>query len=932
MTTNKTIGAFVLIILSALLSSCGGQPTQPQTLGDIDTADRRSKNSKNLKVEKSREDVKRAYYDYIAGAAKDDRFRVQAATRIAELELSIENTKDGEEQSEQFDKTLRSTIMLLEDALRDFPDAKTNDHSMYQLAKAYDQLAESDKAIAVLTRLVKQYPSSEYFVESKFRIAENAFINGMYFNAEDAYTDVLKNPGNEVFFEKALFKRGWARYKQELYADALDDFYDALYRHDFKAYESLVGAEKELFDEYFRAIGLAFTYLGGTDSIYAYHSERREPIYIYRTYDTVAQLFLKQEQYSDSAHAYQSYVEHYGNADHVVAAGIQITKIWKEAGFFNRYVDAFEDFYKHYAIHSKYWQQKDIVSKAAQQKLATEHIRTNVILLASYYHNNFLKTAKQEQFIAAQSWYERYLTGYQVYARQDKINQLYAELLNKSGRSQHALAFYEIAAFDGEIVLDKESAYACVYLTNRLYQAADGAQTAELLSKHLNYAFLYSQLYPNEAHTPKVVQNAVQLAAKAKLSSRVVELANLLPPKTTNDIDYEVGLLKAQAYFDLGQLQEAELVYQDLLLNPNLKVHAQKDLTNKLALTLYKQGESAKDHQNIDSASKFFLRVYHELPSSELAPTAVYDAIALFIQNEKWGDAIDYLNAFKAEYPQHPYQPDVTKKLSLAYLKLNRNLDAAREFEKLSDYVSNEEEKMAAQWQAAQLYYEKGELESALRAFKEYAHVYKRPFAQNMEAMHNLTDIYQKLGERDKKIFWLRKIIDADTKVVNTSKTERTEYIAAGAAYSLANLSKDDFSRIRLTIPLAKSLKTKKTKMQDAVKLFGKAANYGHADYVTQSTVAIAEIYQEFAKALLDSERPKNLDSDELEQYNILIEDQVFPFEDKAIEFYETNVKRIAGGAYDKAIAVSLDRLATMYPVRYGRAPKIENLVKFQAR
>ncbi len=923
----KALISLGLIGSYGALTACGGQAAKPQTLGDIDTPIRGRVQKTELKTEKSQEEIKKAYYDYIAGAAKDDRFRVQAATRIAELQLSIENDKQGIEQTEQFEASIRNTIKLLEDALRDFPDAVDNDHSMYQLAKAYDQIAETDKAIGILEKLVTQYPSSPYYIESKFRIAENAFINGLYFKAEDAYTDVLRNSDNEVFFEKALFKRGWARYKQELYADALDDFYDAIYRHNFAPKYKLDRAEAELFDEYFRGVGLAFSYIGGTDAIYAYHSERRDPIYVYYTYYTVAQMFLKQERYTDAADAFKGYVIHYPKKEHAVEASIAMTNIWKQAGFFNRYVASFEDFYKRYGSHSKYWQQSGIERKELQDKLATENIRENIVLLASHFHNQYLKSSKPANFTAAQAWYERYLKDYQAYARQDKINQLYAELLKRNGNDQRALTYYELAAFDGDIVLDKDSAYASLFLTNKLYQKAAPEQRPELLDKYLNYANLYAQLYSNEKRTSQVVQNAVQLSAKAGLRDRVIELASALPNGAPKNIENEVRLLKAQAYFDLKNYEEAELIYQDLLANPELTGKNLTDLTNKLAVTLYKQGESFKQNNQGDLASKYFLRIYHELPNSELAPTATYDAIALFMQNQQWDKAINYLNAFKESYPNNPYQSDVAKKLSVAYLKSNRGLDAAREFEKLSDYVSNEEEKMAAQWQAAQLYYEKDQLESALRAFKEYAHTYKRPFAQNMEAMNYLTEIYQKLGERNKKIFWLNKIVQADNKAASNLKSDRTQYLAAQAAFNLAYLRRDEFASIRLRIPLAKSLKLKKKAMQDSVKLYGKAATYGHAEFVTQSTMAIAEIYQDFAKALMESERPKNLNDEELEQYNILIEDQVFPFEDKAIEFYETNVKRIAGGVYDQSVAESIKRLKTLFPARYARAPKVEPFV-----
>ena len=76
--------------------------------------------------------------------------------------------------------------------------------------------------------------------------------------------------------------------------------------------------------------------------------------------------------------------------------------------------------------------------------------------------------------------------------------------------------------------------------------------------------------------------------------------------------------------------------------------------------------------------------------------------------------------------------------------------------------------------------------------------------------------------------------------------------------------------------------------------------------------------------ALLESERPQNLSDDELDQYEILLEDQAFPFEDKAIEFYETNIARSKAGLFNEWLSKSRKELEGLFPVRYSRKPKLE--------
>jgi TolA-binding protein len=923
-----------LLLCSVILTACSSQPQQTGTLGDLDTTGSAGGKPAQAAPQKSKEDIKRAYYDYLKSAAKDDKLRVTAATRIAELELELDQQIHGESVAQTadndaaFTRAVRNTIELLNTTLRDFPNAAGNDHVMYQLAKAYDQVAESDKALVTLEKMVQLYPHTPYFMEARFRMAEHAFVNGRYFDAEDAYTDVIQAQGNAIFMEKALFKRGWARYKQELYKESLDDYFAAAEKHQFSAYEELSKADQELFDEYFRAVGLAFLYMGGADALKDYFGRHKQRAYVFTSYKAVAELQLKQERYSDAAATYAAFSDEYPQNPDAIHAGLAVIKIWKDAQFFEPYRQAFDEFYRRYEPGSNFWKITKIRVPDADKKLAIGTIRENIVLLAGRDHAQYRKTNNTVDFTAAQRGYELYLKDYAAYARQDKIYQLYAELLNQAGQTQQSLTFYEKAAFDGDIVLDKESAYAAVFVTDKLQQQATDPKTkTQWLDKHLAFAKRYAELYAGEKQTPVILQNATQLAFKAGSLDRVIEFANILPDTAPTQIREEVNLLKAQALFDSQQYEEAELVYQDLLVNPDLSKSGRRDLGNKLALSIYRQAELAQKNKQPEEAARQFLRVHREIPESELAPTAMYDAIALFMNNGMWNESIDYLNRFKQLYPKHPFQADVSKKLSVAYLNSGRSLEAAREFEKLSDFGADAEEKMAALWHAAELYQGKGDLASAARAYTEYAKTYKRPYPQNLEAMGHLATIHGQLADTEKRRFWLREIINTDAKAAKSNKTARTEFLSAGASFDLAELRQQDFDKVRLVNPLPKSLQNKKTAMQDAVKLYGQSAVYGHPEFVTRATLAIGDIYRKFARSLLESERPKGLNADELEQYNILLEDQAFPFEDKAIEFYETNVSRISTGTFDPAIKTSLEQLKTLFPARYGRPGKVETSV-----
>ncbi len=115
--------------------------------------------------------------------------------------------------------------------------------------------------------------------------------------------------------------------------------------------------------------------------------------------------------------------------------------------------------------------------------------------------------------------------------------------------------------------------------------------------------------------------------------------------------------------------------------------------------------------------------------------------------------------------------------------------------------------------------------------------------------------------------------------------------------------------------------------MESALQAYGRAADYGIAEVATEATFRIADLYHTFSEALFNSERPANLNAEELEQYEILLEEQAFPFEEQAIEVHEVNTERVAEGLYDDWVKRSFASLARLVPVRYAKQEFAESHV-----
>ena len=113
--------------------------------------------------------------------------------------------------------------------------------------------------------------------------------------------------------------------------------------------------------------------------------------------------------------------------------------------------------------------------------------------------------------------------------------------------------------------------------------------------------------------------------------------------------------------------------------------------------------------------------------------------------------------------------------------------------------------------------------------------------------------------------------------------------------------------------------------MEDLLEDYGRAAAYDVGPVTTAATYRIAELYRDMATALLDSERPPELSPAELEEYEFLLEEQAFPFEEQAIEIFEVNAARAADNVYDEWVRRSFEALADLQPARYAKAERSED-------
>jgi hypothetical protein len=189
-----------------------------------------------------------------------------------------------------------------------------------------------------------------------------------------------------------------------------------------------------------------------------------------------------------------------------------------------------------------------------------------------------------------------------------------------------------------------------------------------------------------------------------------------------------------------------------------------------------------------------------------------------------------------------------------------------------------------------------------------------------------LAEIAAEQGDTAARLSWLEAIVAVDA-TAGPERTDRSRFLAAHAQLELAEPARRAFEVSRLVVPLDQSLRLKRERMEIALAAYRKAADYGIAEVTTAATFRLAELYQGLSRDLFESERPAELTGLELSQYDILLEEQAFPFEEQAIELHEVNAARTVDGVYDAWVAESLAALAELMPGRYAKPEKREYLV-----
>lgn len=938
-----------IMACACLLGACAA----PQETGTLRSLERRQVVvERDAAVDASRAAAMQAYRKFL-DAAPRDRMRPEAMRRLGDLE--IERAQEGMAESPGT-REYRDAVKVYEDLLRIYPLHPGNDRVLYQLSHAYDQIGDLGRSLDSLDRLVAQYPRSGYRDEAEFRRGELLFTLRRFPEAEKAYGAVMRKGESSPFYERALYMHGWSLFKQARLEEGLSSFFALLDRkligRDSGAaleerpgptradreltedtvevvIEDLPGltrADRELAEDTFRVVSLSLANLQGPDTIPKYFATPARRQYEFRVYQQLGELYFKQDRVEDGANAFNAFARRYPTHAQSPLMQSRVIEAYQKAGFAALALEAKKEFVLRYGVESEFRR----VNGVLVYERVSPHVKTHLEELARHYHAVAQKTRRSDDYREAARWYRAYVDSFPTDPHAPAMHFLLAESLFEDKRFAAAAAEYERTAYDyPRHEKTADAGYAALLAYAQQEKQAKGEELRVVQARSVDSSLRFADANPGDGRAPGVLTYAAEklYASRDPVTAAAVARRVLaIRPPPAPQLRRTAWTVLAHIEFQQGAFNRSELAYREALALTPEKSSTRAGLTDRLAASVYKQGEQARAAGQMRAAADHFLRVASVAPASSIRANGQYDAAAALIALKDWNAAARVLEAFRRDYPKHPLQAEVPGKLAVCYLESGQVLKAAGEFEALAATKQDMKFARDALWQAAELYEKAGHERDAAAAYERYVRLHPEPLEPAVEARYRLAEIARKQGRLPRRQAWSRELVEAEQKGGN-GRTDRTRYLGSISALVMAEPLEEAYRGVRLTEPLKKNLKLKKDRLQQALQAYTLAADYGVPEAATTATYRTAELYNDFGKALLDSQRPKGLSKDELEQYNVMLEEQAYPFEEKAIELHEINARRVRSGVYDEWVKKSFAALGKLRPVRYAKVEKGEGVI-----
>lgn len=929
-----------IYLLSILMILAGCSSNKANTLGALKYTPEKEE---EIEFKKLNHQEVRAEYKELLDLFEDKQLKEQIERRIADVYM-MEGVYDQNQQRQQKSYYV-DAIKAYRNILEKYPDSPDNAEVLYQLAKAYDMEGDQEEALKMLSDLTLRHPGYPNIAEAHFRKGDIHFNNKEYRKAEQSYIAVTQLDKTRLAIN-AHYMLGWAYYKQTEFHKSINAFtyvLDQLLANQTSV-DNLGKAEKPLVNDTLHSMTLALDRVGGAEAISSLEAIATKS-YVWMIYENLGEYYLDKELYEESATAFRLFVNNHRHSAQAPGLHEKLINTYIKGGFPRQALDEKEAYVNAYGLHSNYEG-----NRGGMPAKVSQSIKVYLDELARHYYNEGqahqkavadlgekkIKDEKQiaeqaeksiEAFDRAADFYQQYVATFPNDERIDEIYFLKAEALFLAERYAEAIADYERVAYRPKGKSAEKHAANSGYAAIISYQKhiatlpAESGDVKKWQAQAVDSMLQFAKTFHTDNRSPTVLTNAAEYLFSLNQYQRALEVSGGLianNPQLDKTLKKTAYGIMAHSHFKLGDYQNAENSYinQRELVDRTSEEYTQ--ISERLATAIYKKSEGIVDAGEKEAAIGQLLKIKTLTPNSTIRVTAQFDAATMLLELEQWSRAITELKELATLYPEHELAVEFPRKLAFAYEKNENWALAAESYLGLSEKDPDAEVRREGLFLAATMFEKNKNYATSIEHFKSYDAAYEKPFSSRMEARYHLATLYEKVGDTEKKLFWLTRLIEGDQKA-GAQRTDRSRWLGAWANIKYGDHYAEEFSSNVLYLPLVKSLPVKNKLLENAIRQYQASADYGILEFVTMSSFKVAHLYQQFAKELRQSQKPAGLSPEEQTMYAEIIEEQAAPFDKLAIDLHQANIDRAWEGKFNEWIDQSFVEMKALNPARYNK-------------
>lgn len=630
-----------------------------------------------------------------------ERSKDESVAAMAAYEEKLKQVEGGgiKDAGEAPRADFRPSIGLYERLIRDWPDYKLIDASLYLLAYSYEQQEDPEKSRETYLALIDRFPSSRFVPEAWVRMGEYWFeaekgdATENLKKAAEAYGKMLSYPEHSLY-DEAIYKLGWTYYRLDEYDAAVREFVRVIDFYDDEAKKKGEEVGGDLRKESMQYTAISFTdekwgSIAKAEGWFKANGARPWEPELYRQIgDILYDIQRKDDRgYPTSVDAYRLFLTKDPTNPEAPQVQAKIVAALSRERLFEDETKEREKLVALYDVggawHEKNKGDSEVIAAAGE-------LTEQALKVAAIFHHQQAQQFKKDgklldafrEYKAAAKAYGEYLGKFPNSKEVYELTYYWAECLYNSTEFLAAARQYErVRDLEGESKYLADAAFAAVlsYQKQMEREIAEGKLKVPpvrlskdrpegqgvtpqgldpSLGRFIKAADLYDSKVPPDENSPAIMFKAAELyfahdefeEARRRLEGVIVKFPKDPVSQSAANLIIETYLV-TKDWVNVQVATAKFLERKDLELDPELKANL---YTFRLG-AIYKQADKLMADKKYDEAGTEYLRLVQEKPDHEFADKALNNAAVCFENTERFDSAVKTYERIINEYPKSTF-------------------------------------------------------------------------------------------------------------------------------------------------------------------------------------------------------------------------------------------------------------------------------------